>query len=146
MKILLVISTLFFSISIFATDHTVEMKNSGKNGIMIFEPAVLKVEVGDTVTFLPTDFAHNSESIAGLIPEGATPWKGELSQKVTVTIDKEGVYIYQCLPHAIMAMIGIIVAGKPTNLADIKAKSASLRDTFATNKERLDNYLAEIDQ
>jgi pseudoazurin len=108
------------SVLAIAAEHTVQMKNSGVDGIMVFEPGFLKVAVGDTVHFEPTDIGHNSESVAGLIPAGATPWKGDFSKKLSVKIDKNGVYVYECLPHSMLAMVGVIVAGNPTNLADIK--------------------------
>lgn len=129
-----------------AAEHTVEMKNRGEGGSMVFEPAVLHVDVGDTVHFVPTQPAHNSASVAGLIPEGATPWKGGMSQKVSITVDKEGVYVYQCDPHSIMAMVGVVVAGKPINLEQIKSDSASFQSSFLRNKKRLGKYLAQIDQ
>lgn len=130
--------------SLQAAEHTVEMKNSGAGGVMVFEPAVVKVAVGDTVHFVPTDMAHNSELVPGLHPAGSVTWKGAMSQKVSVTLDKEGVYVYKCLPHAMMAMVGVVVAGEPSNLADVKAKSAALSASFVTNKERLNQYLAEL--
>jgi len=146
MKSTILIFTAFmlFASQLFATEHTVQMKNAGAGGIMIFEPAVLNVAVGDTVTFVPTDAAHNSQSVDGLIPAGATPWNGALSEKITVTIDKEGVYVYKCLPHAMMAMVGVIVAGEPTNLDEIKANVGAISGTFVTNKDRLNAYLAQI--
>lgn len=127
-----------------AADHIVQMKNTGTDGTMVFEPGFLKVAVGDTVTFEPTDPAHNSESVPGLIPDGAAGWKGAFSQKTTVTIDKEGVYVYKCTPHAMMAMIGVIQAGSATNLDAVKAASTSLSATFVMNKDRLNNYLAQV--
>ncbi len=135
--------TLFASIAI-AAEHTVEMKNFGADGPMVFEPGVINVAVGDTVHFVPTDMAHNSESVAGLTPEGSVAWKGDMNQKVSITLDKEGVYVYQCLPHLVLAMVGVIVAGEPTNLEEIKGKSASLTAKFATNKDRLDKYLSQV--
>jgi pseudoazurin len=95
----------------FAVVHEVKMLNSGSEGFMVFEPAVLRVEVGDTVTFKATDMAHNSASIMGMIPEGANSWDGAMSQDVTVTVNKEGVYVYQCTPHSMMAMVGVIQVG-----------------------------------
>ncbi len=133
----------FCSQFVLAAEHTVEMKNSGAEGTMVFEPAVLKVAVGDTVKFVPTAMGHNSESIADLMPAGATAWKGGMSQEVSVTIDKEGVYVYKCLPHTVMAMVGVIVAGEATNLDDVKAKAAPLSASFVMNKTRLDDYLAQ---
>lgn len=61
--------------------------------------------------------------------------------KVSVTLDREGVYVYQCMPHLMLAMVGVIVAGEPANLEDIKKKSASLEAKFAGNKDRLKKYL-----
>ena len=54
-----------------AADHVVKMLNKGKAGMMVFEPALVKVKPGDTVTFVPTDKSHNAESIAGMMPAGA---------------------------------------------------------------------------
>ena len=133
-----------FSITAFAAEYTVEMKNFGSEGMMVFEPSVIKVAVGDTVNFVPKDAAHNSESVQGLTPQGSVTWKGEMSKKVSVTIDKEGIYVYKCMPHTALAMVGVIVAGKPTNLDDIKKKSHALTATFATSKDRLDKYLAQV--
>lgn len=134
----------FFATTVLAAEHTVQMKNAGAGGIMVFEPAVLKVAVGDTVTFLPTDLAHNSESVPGLTPEGSVTWKGNFNEKVSVTIDKEGVYVYKCLPHTVLGMVGVIVAGNPTNLEKIKKDSAAFSATFATNKDRLEKYLSQV--
>ncbi|WP_415896485.1 pseudoazurin [Neptuniibacter sp. QD72_48] len=127
-----------------AADHTVMMKNSGPDGSMVFEPAILNVEVGDTVTFQPTDPGHNSESISNLIPAGSTGWKGKMMKEVSFTVDKEGVYVYKCRPHAMMAMVGVVVAGKPTNLEEVKTNAAELSATFVMNKDRLTNYLNQI--
>ena len=111
---------------------------------MVFEPAVLSVDVGDTVTFVATDMAHNSASIAGMIPEGAAAWTGELSKDIAVTFEKPGVYVYQCTPHAMMAMVGVINVGQGAeNLAAVKAAAAGKKESFVTNQDRLDNYLAQ---
>ena len=45
------------------SEHIVKMLNSGDGGQMIFEPAVIKVSVGDTIHFKATDAAHNSLSL-----------------------------------------------------------------------------------
>ena len=92
---------------------------------MVFEPAVIKVAVGDTVNFVLVDMAHNSESVEGLTPEGSVTWKGKDNQNVSVTLDKEGVYVYQCKPHIMLGMVGVIVAGEPVNLEAIKSASKS---------------------
>ena len=61
--------------------------------MMVFEPAVISINLGDTVKFEATDMAHNSASVPGMIPAGAKPWMGKMSQDISVTFDKEGVYV-----------------------------------------------------
>ena len=142
---LFVLGLSVMSIFTFAAEHEVKMLNSGTEGYMVFEPAVLKVKVGDTVTFKATDMAHNSASIEGMIPEGANSWNGAMSRDVTVTVNKEGLYVYQCTPHSMMAMVGVIqVGGSSSNMASILAKAGNLKASFVMNKERLDNYLAAL--
>jgi len=129
----------------FAAEHVVEMKNMGADGSMVFEPAVLNAAVGDTVRFVATDMAHNSVSIDGMIPAGASGWQGAMNQEVTVTLDEEGVYVYQCVPHLALGMIGVIVASEPTNLEQIRANKDTLNSRVMVNKERIEKYLGEIE-
>ena len=141
----LALSLSVFGVFISAANHEVKMLNSGIEGFMVFEPAVVKAAVGDTVTFKATDMAHNSASIEGMIPEGANAWNGAMSQDVTVTVNKEGVYVYQCTPHSMMAMVGVIqVGGSLSNMDAIQTKVASVKAGFVTNKERLDTYLGSL--
>ena len=67
------------------SEHIVKMLNSGEGGQMIFEPAVIKVSVGDTIHFKATDAAHNSVSVDGMVPAGAASWASQLSQDISVT-------------------------------------------------------------
>lgn len=107
-----------------AADFEVKMLNRGEAGAMVFEPAFLKVEKGDTVTFVPADRSHNAESLKGMTPEGAEPFKGKMSEPVTVTFEKEGVYGYKCMPHYAMGMVGVVVVGDPAvNLAEAEKVS-----------------------
>src|SRR5690606_39040931 len=76
---------------------------------------------GDTVTFVPTDKGHDAMSIDGMLPEGADKFKGKISEQITVTLTKEGVYGVKCLPHYGMGMVALIVAGKPVNLEQAKS-------------------------
>ena len=76
----LVVATLA-SFTASAAEHTVQMKNQGTNGIMVFEPAVLKVAVGDTVTFEPSDMGHNSQSNPSMSPAGASGRTGGINQR-----------------------------------------------------------------
>jgi len=104
-----------------AADHQVQMLNKGDKGAMVFQPDFIQAAPGDTVTFVPTDKGHDAESIKGMIPEGAEPFKGKISQELKVTLDKEGVYGVKCTPHYGMGMVALIVVGKPVNLEQAKA-------------------------
>ena len=107
-----------------AADRVVKMLNKGAAGAMVFEPALLKIAPGDSVTFLAVDKVHNAESIAGMVPVGAVPFKGAMSQSLKVRFSKPGVYGYKCLPHYGMGMVGVVVVGSAaSNLAAAKAKS-----------------------
>ena len=126
------------------SEHIVKMLNMGDGGQMIFEPAVLKVSVGDTIHFKATDPSHNSASMSGMIPEGAKTWDGPNSQDISVVLEKEGIYVYQCTPHLMMAMIGVIQVGKASNMDQIKASVSSKKSAFMLNAERLDEYLSKL--
>ena len=126
------------------SEHEVKMLNSGPGGTMIFEPAVIKISKGDTVHFKATDLAHNSVSINGMVPEGAETWAGALSEEISVTLDTEGVYVYQCDPHVAMAMVGVIQVGEAVNMSEIKSAADDLKANFALNGDRLDRYLEQL--
>ena len=101
-----------------AADHVVKMLNKGKAGMMVFEPALVKIAPGDTVTFVPTDKSHNAESINGMAPAGAVAFKGKMNQPIKVMFSKPGAYGYKCLPHYGMGMVGAVVVGNAaSNLA-----------------------------
>lgn len=144
-KIFIVIPVLLFSFELFSEVHTVKMLNQGPTGVMVFEPAVLKINIGDTVTFVATDAAHNSASIPGMLPPNATDWNGQLSRDISVTFDIPGVYGYQCTPHAMMAMVGIIQVGDDlSNLQSVKNSASQFKTTFVMNQTRLDDYLSQL--
>jgi len=146
MKYILTILLLsFIQFELIAENFEVKMLNQGESGVMVFEPAVLKINVGDTVTFKATDAAHNSASIPGMIPVNASPWFGELSRDITVTFDVAGIYGYQCTPHSMMAMVGVIAVGNDkSNLSEVKLTAQTYKSIFVMNQSRLDDYLSKL--
>ena len=145
MKNFLVSTLILLNLSIFAVNYDVKMLNQNASGVMVFEPAVLRINVGDTVTFKSIDAAHNSASILGMIPAGAIPWNSELSKDLTVSFDVAGIYGYQCTPHSMMAMVGVIEVGNDqSNLSQVKSIAQTFKSTFVMNQARLDNYLSQI--
>ena len=127
-----------------AESHEVQMLNTGSDGVMVFEPAVLSINPGDSVTFKATNPGHNSESMEGMMPEGAEGWQGGMGQDVTVTFDQDGVYVYQCTPHVMMAMVGVIKVGSGSNLETIKAIATDKKAAFMMAQDRLDGYLNQL--
>ncbi|MEQ6884684.1 pseudoazurin [Salicola sp. Rm-C-2C1-2] len=136
--VLLVLSSTFS----LAEQHTIEMKNRGEDGNMVFEPGYLKVQPGDTIQFLATDPTHNS--VSDTVPEDAESWSGAIDEEITVTLSKEGVYVYKCAPHLKMNMTGIIQVGEPTNYGEAQASVEKLTDVSATNEDRLRGYFRQV--
>tara|TARA_B100000212_G_scaffold332267_1_gene300354 strand:+ start:297 stop:734 length:438 start_codon:yes stop_codon:yes gene_type:complete len=123
----------------------VKMVNADSSGqVMVFDPPFIKANVGDTVTFLPTDMLHNSQSVPGLIPSSATSWNGAMNEKITIELNAEGVYVYQCTPHIALGMIGVIQVGSPTNIDNVRNSISSLESMIVMNNERVQQYLAQV--
>lgn len=123
-----------------AAEHEVKMLNKSANGVMQFEPPMLRIAPGDKVRFVPTDKGHNAETIDGMLPEGAAPFAGKLNEELTVTFDKPGIYGLRCKPHYAMGMVGLIVVGDAANEDAAKAVShpGGAKKTFAKLFEQLD--------
>jgi pseudoazurin len=123
------------TLSLSAAEYEVHMLNKGSDGsTMVFEPAFLQIEVGDTVKFIPTDKGHNAETIKDMFPEGGNEFKGKINEEFSVTFDVPGAYGYKCAPHFAMGMVGLIVVGdEPANLAAITDARgpAKVKDAFA---------------
>ncbi len=105
-----------------AANFEVQMLNKGVAGAMVFEPGFVKVQPGDTVTFIATDKSHNVETIKDMTPEGVEAFKSATGEDYVVTFDVPGVYGLKCTPHFAMGMVALIVVGDDTsNLEAIRA-------------------------
>lgn len=122
----------------------VKMLNKGAEGAMVFEPALVQVQAGDTVKFVATNKAHNAESIKGMLPPGATPFAGKMSQDIQVVFDKPGVYGIKCMPHYSMGMVAMVVVGEPANVDEAKsaAHPGKAKQTFAAMFDKLSQKTA----
>lgn len=136
---------LIISLPIQAKDHTVEMLSSSNGQMMVFKPAVLKIQPGDTVTWKATNPGHNTASIKEMSPDTSLEWNGKINEELTITFTKDGVYGYKCTPHYILGMVGIIAVGDvSSNLQSALEYGASQESKWATNKERFTQYLNEL--
>jgi pseudoazurin len=106
-----------------AAEYEIKMLDHGDDGMMMFDPELLKIAPGDTVHFLATDKDHNTETIPGMIPDGAKPFASQIGQDFKVTLTVPGVYGYRCSPHGSLGMVGLIVVGSPVNEAQAKEAS-----------------------
>ena len=120
----------------------VRMLNAGTDGSMVFEPAFVHAQVGDTVRFEPTSTGHFVRSLA--VPEGAKPWLSELDQPFVVTLAHPGLYFYNCPPHLMMAMVGLIQVGDAVNRSSATQVMKSTQGRIYSHAERIDSLLALV--
>ena len=124
-----------------AEDISVDMLNKRDDGAkMVYSEDISTIEVGDSITWIPTSKGHNVEFIAG--PDGwDAPRKSKLSKEVTITFDTPGVYLYQCSPHKTMGMIAIVVVGELTQEGVDAIKAAKVK---GKSKKKLKALLEEL--
>ena len=122
---------------VLAADISIDMLNKRDDGAkMVYSEDIARIDVGDTITWLPTSKGHNVEFIAG--PDGwEAPKKSKLSKEYSYTFDTPGVYLYQCTPHKSMGMIAVVVVGDGDNdISGAKVKGKS--------KKKLKEILGEL--
>ena len=114
--------TLFITTAAFSEAHMIEMLNKSGNEMMVYSKKIIKVNVGDTVTWKATTKGHNVEFIRNGTPEGVGKFKSKMNVDVDYKFDVPGIYAYWCTPHKAMGMIGFVVVGDDkSNLDKIKA-------------------------
>ena len=139
MKNLLLSAAILISTSTvaFSEDMTIEMLNKRDDGArMVYSEDVARINVNDTITWVPTSKGHNVEFIAG--PDGwDAPRKSKNNKEVAITFDMPGVYVYQCSPHKSMGMIAIVVVGDGDN-------DVSKAKVNGKSKKKLKALLADL--
>ena len=111
-------AAVFLAGAVNAETIEVRMLNKGEAGTMVFEPAFVKAELGDTINFVSVDKGHNAESIKGMLPEGVEKFKSKLGADFSLTLDVEGLYGVKCTPHYALGMIALIQVGAAINYDD----------------------------
>lgn len=130
--------------SVWAATHEVFMYNKNpdnKKQRNVFVPAVLKIELGDTVKFISKSKGHNTQSDKKAIPEGAENWKSKIGKDFEVTYTVDGTYSYYCTPHRGLGMVGLILVGDyKVNYDDVKAskQKGKAKKVFKTIYEQVD--------
>tara|TARA_B100000965_G_scaffold333096_1_gene297836 strand:- start:256 stop:678 length:423 start_codon:yes stop_codon:yes gene_type:complete len=113
-------------IFIFSLILTISKIASAENMQIDFTPydsysiEVAKIDVGDTIEWLPKNEGHNVEFLGG--PDfDSLPEKSDLNAFYSVTFNLPGVYLYHCTPHGNTGMLGLVLVGNDFhNLKDIE--------------------------
>lgn len=102
-----------------AEDMSIDMLNKKGKEKMLYSEDIARIDVGDTITWLPASKGHNVQFIS--VPDGVEKVKSKLSAEFSYAFEKEGAYLYVCTPHATMGMIGVVIVGdSDVNLAEVK--------------------------
>ena len=123
MKKLFIFLVFFISTNTaFTADVTIEMLNKLDDRNMVFSSEIVKVDVGDTVSWVSTDKGHNVEFISkNGVPDGVEKFKSKVNKDAEFTFTIAGIYAYWCTPHKSMGMIGFVIVGDDlSNLESIK--------------------------
>ena len=138
MKLYALIIAAFLSTPSFAAEVSIEMLNKDASGNrMVYSQEVATVEVGDTVTWLPTSKGHNVEMVS---TPNKLKFKSKNSKEAKITFDTPGIYYYWCTPHKGMGMIGLVVVGNDlSNIDDIASAKA-----IGKSKKKLKTLLATL--
>jgi pseudoazurin len=138
MKLYSLLIIAFLSTPSFAADIAIEMLNKDANGNkMVFSQEVVKIEVGDTITWLPTTKGHNVEMISS---PNKMKFKSKNGKEAKITFDTPGIYYYWCTPHKGMGMIGLVVVGNDLSNMD-EVASAKAR---GKSKKKLKKLLTSL--
>ena len=131
MKKLMIILALLFSAPAVAADMSIDMQKKS------YSVEVAKVDVGDTITWLPKFKGHNVEIVAS---PNELKFKSKNNKETSLTFDTPGIYYYWCTPHKSMGMIGLVVVGGDTSNKDDIAKAKAL----GKSKKKLQALLASL--
>ena len=127
--------------------HVVEVVTDADNLRMYFNPKILLIEPGDTVTWknlFKED--HNVVTYPDGFPKGSeglnSPFFKESGDSWSHTFAVEGTYDYHCIPHILLGMHGSIVVGKPSKDTDYHIPN---RDEVAAYRNRLIEYFDNVE-
>ncbi len=132
-----------------APSDTAEVNMIAKDGDNHFEPHVVRVNVGGTVTWTNESGSHSTTAYHPdndqplLVPDGAAAWdSGILSEGGATfehTFETEGVYHYYCTPHETLGMLGTIIVGEPN-----PDEQTALEEPPADKPKRVREKLTEL--
>ena len=108
-----------------AKEQTVQMLNENNGQIMVFSKELVFIEVGESLLWRATDKTHSVMFLADGIPHGVETFRSPFNVDGRFLFKTPGVYVYKCLAHYGMGMIGVVVVGRDTHNLD-KVKKLKL--------------------
>ncbi len=90
-----------------------------------FEPQIVRVDPGDTVTFRNSLSDHTVHSIRAIWPDGAPEVRISNQASASVTMEQPGVYGITCARHGQYGMVMLILVGE----GDLDAAAARVEKT-----------------
>ena len=111
-------------------NHVVNVVSDEAAGRMYFDPKVLYINPGDTVTWINRgDEEHDIITFPDGYPEGTVAFESPLfkhaGEQWSHTFTKKGTYAYHCLPHLPMGMHGMIIVGKASDQGEFHVPSST---------------------
>ena len=138
MKYFALSAALLMSTPTFAADMKIEMLNKDAEGNrQVYSEEVARIDVGDTITWVPTNKGHNIEMVAS---PNNMKLRSKNNKEVQITFEEPGIYYYWCTPHKGMGMIGLVVVGDDTSNKDQIAKAKAI----GKSKKKLKKLLDEL--
>src|SRR5262249_43151196 len=100
-------------------NYVVNVMSDEAAGRMYFEPKVLVINPGDTVTWINSgEEEHDIITFPDGYPQGADAFQSPLfkhaGEQWSHVFTTAGTYEYHCLPHLPMGMHGMIIVGRPS--------------------------------
>ena len=138
MKYIALTATILMSSPALAANLTIEMLNKDADGNkMVYSEEIARVEVGDTITWVPSAKGHNVEMISS---PNNMKFKSKNNKEAKITFEDPGLYLYWCTPHKGMGMIGLVVVGGDISNSD-KLEKVKVR---GKSKKKLKKLLSEL--
>jgi pseudoazurin len=138
MKYFALTAALLMSTPAFSADMKIEMLNKDAEGNrQVYSEEVARIDVGDTITWVPTNKGHNIEMVAS---PNNMKLRSKNNKEVQITFEEPGIYYYWCTPHKGMGMIGLVVVGDDTSNKDQIAKAKAI----GKSKKKLKKLLDEL--
>ena len=136
-KGILIFAFTLVAVPSYSSEYVVEARKTGDSGkAMSFAPRYLKVEVGDTVTFKPSDACHNAESFFS--PTEEASFKTTHGEVTSIKMSQEGVYLYKCTPHLTGDMVGIIQVSSSGKEQEASTAQKGVKEMISMMERRRD--------